>query len=194
MNDQLSPDELLDVAIQLVELYAQCSQLNPDIQRYLRFRDANKRKFRQQIFEVLMDQIVFLHDHVTTTYDWTQLAHRLLLSSMVSSQQTQHATANKLFQVLKSLYPSVPSTSSPSSIQVTPPSRVSSSSSSHDSDSSSSEESDVSSPSPSIRVESDINISLPSGVKTDSETETASEQEEESSASYPIPSIGLESE
>ena len=98
----LSQAELLDVAIQLVELYFECSQIHPDMLRYLKFSDANKTKYRNQIFEVVMDQIVFVHDHVTTPYDWTQLGNRLLISSMESPLQKQQLLTQGLFQVFLS--------------------------------------------------------------------------------------------
>lgn len=93
--------ELLEQCIQLVKLYAQCTGIEEELVPLLQFTPHEKTSHQTEIFQVVLQQIVMLHDHVATSADWNQLTHRLLLSSL---KNTKSAAANpELQQLITSL-------------------------------------------------------------------------------------------
>lgn len=93
--------DLLDHCIELVKLYSKCSNLDEELVSLLQFTDSQKTKYQAEIFEVVLQQIVFLHDNVTTDEDWGQLTNRLFLSNFKLNLPQE--VNQKLFTLMSTL-------------------------------------------------------------------------------------------
>jgi hypothetical protein len=104
----MNNSDLLEHCLQVVKLYAQCSRADADLLPLLDFSESEKAKYQKQIFQVVLQQIVFLHDRVTTSEDWGQLTHRLLMSGYDIDKAKD--VNKKLKKLLETLLHSLPTT------------------------------------------------------------------------------------
>jgi len=77
------------LALDVVRIYIRASGL-PDLPFQFKAKSMTEVKSQKKIFQVLLEQIVTVHDHVYTAYDEAELITRLLMSSLEQPAEVQH--------------------------------------------------------------------------------------------------------